>query len=65
MSTERLRTRQEDSTQPLGTRGLDGCRPWYLLAEWGPRVRVATLLDDSAQTTRRTGTRLDDKRVLY
>ena len=27
----------------------------YLLAEWGPRTRVTTLLGDSATTTRRAG----------
>ena len=27
----------------------------YLLAEWGPRIRVTTLLGDSAIATRRIG----------
>jgi len=64
MSTERLRKQHQDSAQPFSTRGRDGGRPGYLPAELGPLVQVTTLLDYSAQTTRRTCTRLDDERVL-
>ena len=54
-STERPRPVRQGSTRPFVTRGLDGGRSIYLPAEWGPRTRETTLLDDLATTTRHAG----------
>ena len=62
-STERPRPGPQGSTRPTSARGLDRGRSIYLPAEWGPCVRVITLLGDSATTTRRAGTRLYAKRI--
>jgi len=50
--------------QEVLTIDTDGGRSMYLPVGWGPRIRVTTLLGDSATTTRRTGTRLCIEKIF-